>query len=138
MGGRLPLEMRDSVRQVSKTLLGNRLRLEVGAAIAQSEDGLVYGREVARQLEVADNQALSELRHFTAAGLVDELPTVADQKRRYFQRKHGENSEFWDRWLDLLQEIVEILLNDTTMTPDPADPPGTKPTWASPPPPNRK
>jgi len=132
MVGQLPPEVRDALRQVSKSLLGNRLRLEVGAAIAESQDGLLYGREVARLLDVADNQALSELRHFTAAGLVDELPMLADQKRRYFRRRYSEDSSLWPRWLGLFEEIADLARINMEGRPDLADQPGTNLGRASP------
>lgn len=102
MIGQLSEDTRESVRQVSKSLLGNRLRLELAVLIAQAESEVVFGRQLSRELGIGDNQALSELRRLRDAGLLDELPAVEGQLRRYFRRRP---SAFWDFTVQMVDEI---------------------------------
>lgn len=102
MLGQLSEDAKESVRQVSKSLLGNRLRLELAALIAQAEPDVVFGRQLSRELRIGDNQALSELRRLRDAGLLDELPAVEGQTRIYFRRRA---SVFWDFALHMVDEI---------------------------------
>src|SRR4051812_48724415 len=96
-------EEKEDVRRASKSLFGSRYRLEAARAVAESAD-VLYARELAQQLGLADNQAHSELRHFESAGLLQRLERVPGQRQQYYQRRP---SAFWRLAADLMRELVD-------------------------------
>ena len=89
--------------QVSKALFGNQDRLPVGAAVASSPDDLVFARELALKLGIADSRVTLQLAAFEKAGLLERLPKTSGSERRVFYRRR--NSVFWHMCAALLQEV---------------------------------
>jgi predicted transcriptional regulator len=89
------------VRRISKLLLGSRYRLEVAAAIAGADPGVVHVREVAADLGLTDNLVRLEFQHFEEAGVLLRLERPQGQQRQYFERMP---SAYW--------ELVRVLAED--------------------------
>ena len=91
------------LRAVSRQLLGNKYRLEVALAVADSE-GRVYAHAVANSIsDLADNQAGIELAHLEDAGLLAREAPTEGQTRIYFQRRP---SCYWTHCEELATEIL--------------------------------
>lgn len=84
---------------MSKLLLGNLDRLEVGVAIALSPDGLVNATDLQAELGLAQSRVRSQLVTMTNAGLLVALPRAGF--KRWYERQE---STFWRSCLDLYEE----------------------------------
>ena len=76
-------QAQERLRRFSKSLFGSRLRLEVIRAVANAEPSVVYARQIARELSIADNQAAIELGHLFRSGLVRKLPRAGGPHVHY-------------------------------------------------------
>jgi DNA-binding transcriptional ArsR family regulator len=85
---------------MSKLLLGNQDRLEVGVAVARSEDGLVNATDLGLELGIAQPRVRSQLIALEKAGLLDRMPKSGDVKQ-WFQRRE---SPFWSVSLVLYED----------------------------------
>ncbi len=92
----------DQVRERSKILLGSLYRLEVAAAIAEANPGVVHTRGLADQLGLSDNLVRAEILHFEKAGLLLRLPRPKGQQQQDFERMP---SVYWQMSLMLLDEL---------------------------------
>jgi hypothetical protein len=92
---------RESLRRFSKSLLGSRLRLEVIRAVASAEPSVVYARQIAQELSIADNQAALELGHLFRSGLVRKLPRAGGPHVHYERLP----SAVWQLADDLAREV---------------------------------
>ena len=81
-------------------LLGNQDRLEVGVAVARSEDGLVNATDLGLELGIAQPRVRNQLVVLEKAGLLDRMPKSGDVKQ-WFQRR---KSPFWDVCLVLYED----------------------------------
>jgi|SRR6266496_2484157 predicted transcriptional regulator len=90
------------VRENSKILLGSSYRLEVAAAVAQAEPGVVHVRGLADQLALKDNLVSLEIGHFERAGLLVRLPKPKGQQQQDYERMP---SVFWEMSRALHQEL---------------------------------
>jgi DNA-binding transcriptional ArsR family regulator len=85
---------------MSKLLLGNQDRLEVGVAVAGSEDGLVNATDLGLELGIAQPRVRSQLIALEKAGLLDRMAKSGDVKL-WFQRRE---SPFWSVCLVLYED----------------------------------
>ncbi len=67
----------------SKALFGNRDTLEVLAAIAETEDGIVCAADLERAIHLPNNRIRTQLLALTKAGLLDAVPQGRDRVRWY-------------------------------------------------------
>lgn len=88
---------------ISRLVFGNQDRLVVAAAVAASESGSIFGRNLAEQLGITDNRVGSQLKNFEQAGLLVRLPKVGGEQRVYYERV---DSTFWDMAASLAAEIA--------------------------------
>ena len=65
---------RDRLRRRSKQLFGNADRLEVAAAVAHSESGVVHAQELATALGISPPRVRAQLLVFVEAGVMTMLP----------------------------------------------------------------
>lgn len=91
----------DSVRDISKLLFGNRLRLEVAAAIARDDAGVCHAAGLAAQLGVNNNQAAAELKNLERAGILER--TASPGTRRVEYRRLA--SPFWGLASEVLRHL---------------------------------
>jgi predicted transcriptional regulator len=91
------------IRAASKALFGSGLRLEAAAFIAEHDE--VYAREMAGEIEVAENEAGRELKHFAAAGLLDRPRRARAGGRRMIYKRR--DSTFWGLAKQLLGEMTD-------------------------------
>jgi hypothetical protein len=101
----------DQVRERSKTLLGSLYRLEVAAAIAQADPGVVHTRGLADQLGLTDSLVRVEIIHFEKAGLLLRLPKPKGQQQQDFERMP---SVFWQMSQMLLDELRQSASSSVT------------------------
>ncbi len=85
---------------MSKLLLGNQDRLEVGVAVARSEDGVVNATELALELGIAQPRVRNQLVALEKAGLLDRMPKSGDVKQWFLRCE----SPFWDVCLVLYED----------------------------------
>jgi len=85
---------------MSKLLLGNQDRLEVGVAIARSEDGIVNATDLSLELGILQPRIRNQLLRFEEAGILDRMPKSGDVKQ-WFRRR---SSPFWDVCLMLYED----------------------------------
>lgn len=85
---------------MSKLLFGNQDRLEVGVAVARSEDGLVNATDLGLELGIAQPRVRNQLVALEKAGLLDRMPRSGDVKQWFLRRE----SPFWDACLVLYKD----------------------------------
>jgi hypothetical protein len=103
----------DQVRERSKVLLGSLYRLEVAAAIAKADLGVVHIRGLADQLGLSDGLVRAEILHFEKAGLLLRLPRPKGQQQQDFERMP---SVFWRMSRMLLDELRQKSLSPGSAT----------------------
>lgn len=94
----------ERIREVSKALYGNRYRLEVAAAVAQWEPGVVHARALATELRVPDNVVQGELKHFASAGILVPLGRHPRQRTVDYERMP---SPYWSSARELLDSLLQ-------------------------------
>lgn len=97
--GKDPLAL---LREQSKVFFGNKNRLEVLAAIAESEDGVVNATDLHWDLHLSHSRVRSQLVALTKFGLLTEGPD--DEKKRWYVRQE---SPFWDLCLDWVKRWTD-------------------------------
>lgn len=85
---------------MSKLLLGNQDRLEVGVAVARSEDKMVNATDLGLELGIAQPRVRNQLIALEKAGLLDRIPKSGDVKQ-WFRRRE---SPFWKACLVLYED----------------------------------
>lgn len=93
----------ERIRAVSKALFGSGTRLGAAAFVADNER--VYARQVAQAIQIAENEAGRELRHFSDAGLLSPPtePAGGRNPQIYVRR----DSSFWQLAKQLLSELED-------------------------------
>jgi hypothetical protein len=92
----LPEEVREQIRARSRALFGNLDRLEVAAAIAASDDGVVNATDLQWELRIANNRVRAQLVGLADLGFLQQVSTEA--RKRYYVRL---KSPFWSMCLEL-------------------------------------
>lgn len=92
---------RERLRDLSDVVFGQRYRLEVMAAIATADDGIVCLTDLARSLDVTPSNLQRPLQSLTTAELISRLPS-GDSRRRYYRRNP---SLAWEFALELVRTI---------------------------------
>jgi hypothetical protein len=85
---------------MSKLLLGNQDRLEVGVAVARSQDGVVNATDLALELGIVQPRVRNQLVVLEKARLLDRMPKSGDVKQWFVRRE----SPFWDVCLMLYDD----------------------------------
>ncbi|MGW4587751.1 hypothetical protein ACWEKJ_10520 [Amycolatopsis thermoflava] len=75
----------ERLRQVSQHAFGQRYRLELMLAIAETDDGIVCLTDLAKTLDVTISNLQSPLRALVSTGLVSPLPR-GDSRRKFYIR----------------------------------------------------
>jgi hypothetical protein len=91
-------------QRISRLLFGNQDRLVVAAAIADAEQGTIYGRNLAEQIGITDNRVGLQLKALAEAGLLARLPQIGGDRIVYYERVE---SVFWKLVGSLAKEIAE-------------------------------
>lgn len=90
------------LREQSKLFFGNKNRLEVAAAIAESKDGLVNATDLQWALRLSHSRVRSQLVAMAEFGLLAEV-SIGDQKRWYLRQE----SPFWNLCIDWVERWTE-------------------------------
>ena len=88
---------RARLRGRSKQIFGNADRLEVAAAIARTESGVVHAQELADELGISPPRVRTQLLALTAAGLMRLLP-----REGLVQNYERLPDPFWDVIADIV------------------------------------
>jgi hypothetical protein len=86
---------------MSKKLLGQRLRLQVAAAVAECREEELYQEAVAARAGLKEVRVGEQLRHLAEAGLLHPLPR-AGRRQPYARR----NSVYWRMCRELREELL--------------------------------
>lgn len=90
------------VQELSEVVFGQRHRLALMAAIAQSEDGIVNPSQLAETLAIRAQSSIQEpLKRLVKAGLITRISGL--EGRVYYRR---EDSQAWDFALELLARAL--------------------------------
>lgn len=89
-------------RRVSSLLFGNRHRLELLAALAESEDGRVNLSLLADEQGVPPSVYYGPIKDLMIAGVVTKLPQISRERRRWYERS---GDGFWDSVRQLLGHL---------------------------------
>jgi hypothetical protein len=73
------------LRELSQAAFGQRYRLELMLAVADSSDGIVCLTDLARALEVTVSNLQQPLKALVAVGLLSPLPR-SDSRRKFYIR----------------------------------------------------
>jgi hypothetical protein len=87
---------------VSKRRFGRKCHLLV-AAVILSRDSPVWARQVARTIDIGENQAASELSEFTEMRALQLVPSDYDRRKIYQRVSH----HFWDHARATVDETIE-------------------------------
>ncbi|MFV8176506.1 MULTISPECIES: ArsR/SmtB family transcription factor [unclassified Mycobacterium] len=99
----------ERVQELSRVVFGQKHRLAVMAAIAQS-DGLVNPSDLAMQLGFAAQSAVQQpLKDLTAAGLI----TRQDGMGRVYYRRNPHT--LWDAAIELLGQALAVDVSSETV-----------------------
>lgn len=79
--------IRDKLQDESRRLFSKKYRLEIAALIAADEPP-IWARQLARQLDIGENQAASELAEFERLGALQLFPSDFDRRKLYVVRPH--------------------------------------------------
>ncbi len=90
-------EAREQLREQSKGLFGNKDRLDVLLAIADSDDGMVNATDLEHEIGLINSRVRAQLRALVKVGLLSEVDTGQDKKRWYIRS----DSSFWQACQDL-------------------------------------
>lgn len=93
----------DRLRQMSKLLFGNRVRLEAAVRVATAQEGKIFAGGLAEALDAPISRAAAELWNFEQAGLVRRLPRIPGERRVIYQRRP---SPFWSLAVEMYEEIA--------------------------------
>jgi hypothetical protein len=88
---------RDFLRSRSKQLFGNRDRIEVGCAIARSDDAAVSAADLSNRLNLPNNRVRAQLMALASVGLLEAMPHDGSGRAWYVRRESG----FWGSCLEL-------------------------------------
>jgi hypothetical protein len=127
--------IRDQLQEESRRLFSKKYRLEIAAVIG-AEEPPIWARQLARRLEIGENQAASELAEFEQLGALRIFPSDFDRRKLYvtaphylwgFTRQaleHAIHALDPEREGDLLVTYWAWALDDDTPRPITADEPG--------------
>lgn len=97
----LDAERRALLRARSKLVLGNKDRLEVCAAIAESEDGLVNATDLQAEIGIAQSRIRNQLVALAEGDLLIAHPR--DAGKQWYQRR---DSAFWPACIALYEDWI--------------------------------
>ncbi len=103
-------------RLCSAALFGNRLRLEVCAALSSDDHAVTYARKLAVELHLPDNQVRNELLRLEASGFLERVPRIRSggQEPQYFRKR---SSVLWTFAPLLLKEVSDRQMNAAPQPP---------------------
>lgn len=93
----------ERLRQISKSLLGNRYRLEIASEIGQLDVDIFHAKEIADNLALPHNVVSEQIKSFVDVGLCHDVPAVSGQRHRFFRRSE---SCFWSGCEALRNEVA--------------------------------
>jgi len=92
---------RTRLRGFSKTMFGNADRIEVAAAVARCQSGMVNGQELHELLGISPPRVRAQLLALASAGLVEQLPRMGQRLNYGIVDR---DDPFWT----LISEVAEV------------------------------
>jgi hypothetical protein len=86
----------------SRQVFGKKYRLPI-AAVALALDPPIWARQLARALEIGENQAASELAELERMGAVHRVQASYDRRKVFQQR---DEDPFWDFARQKIEDVV--------------------------------
>lgn len=83
--GHVSSDRLEKLRALSQAAFGQRYRLELMLAVAESEDGIVCLTDLAHTLNVTISNLQQPLKALVATGLLSPLP-AGDSRRKFYMR----------------------------------------------------
>jgi hypothetical protein len=96
--------MRDTVRELSKSLLGAQFRAEVAAYIGTAEPPF-WARDMAKRLDIPENKVAAELSRFCERNLLAAM-SGSDWDRRTLYERAPRSESYWAAGAELLRRAA--------------------------------
>lgn len=96
--------IRETLGAVSKQHFSKKYRLEI-AAVAAAQEAPIWARQLARGLEIGENQAASELAEFEAMGALQRFPLEFDRRKLYQVVPHP----LWPFAREVLEDTIRAM-----------------------------
>jgi len=96
--------IRDGLQAESRRLFSKKYRLEIAGLIA-AEQPPIWARQIARRLDIGENQAASELSEFHQLGALQVFPSDFDRRKLYVTTPHY----LWDFTRQALEHAIRAL-----------------------------
>lgn len=79
--------IRSHLQRLSRQIFSKKYRLEI-AALASAMEPPIWARQVAKALDIGENQAASELQEFEQLGALQQFPSEFDRRKLYLVAPH--------------------------------------------------
>lgn len=96
--------IREHLQDLSRTIFSKKYRLETAALVSALEPP-IWSRQVAKALDIGENQAASELHEFARLGALQQFPSEFDRRKLYVVVPHW----FWVTARDALDHGIRTL-----------------------------
>jgi hypothetical protein len=80
-------QIREHLQELSRQIFSKKYRLEIAALVAALEPP-IWARQVAKTLDIGENQAASELHEFEQLGALQQFPSEFDRRKLYVVVPH--------------------------------------------------
>lgn len=100
-------QLRDEFRGVSRSVFSKQNRLEA-VAILGAQRPPVWSRQLARSMNIGENQAASELASLAEIGALQRFPAEHDRRKIY----HAVPNPIWGFARELLEDTVKAVARE--------------------------
>ena len=97
-----------SLQKLSRQIFSKKYRLETAALVSALEPP-IWARQVAKGLDIGENQAASELAEFERLGALQQFPSEFDRRKLYVVVPHW----LWRAARDALDEGIRAVDPDS-------------------------
>ena len=80
-------QIRERLQELSRQIFSKKHRLEIAALVSAMEPP-IWARQVAKTLDIGENQAASELHEFEQLGALQQFPSEFDRRKLYVVTPH--------------------------------------------------
>jgi|GEM_PF-7092806 len=80
-------QIRSHLQKLSRRIFSKKYRLEIAALVSAIEPP-IWARQVAKTLDIGENQAASELYEFEQLGALQQFPSEFDRRKLYVVVPH--------------------------------------------------
>lgn len=80
-------QIHSHLQRLSRQIFSKKYRLEIAALVSAMEPP-IWARQVAKALDIGENQAASELQEFEQLGALQQFPSKFDRRKLYVVAPH--------------------------------------------------